>query len=473
MKILKEFGNHNPVMTQRFGADPYVLIYDDTVYLYMTGDDYEYNQEGNMTTNTYSKINTLNVIASKDLVNWTDYGTIYAASERGATKWGNNSWAPAAAWKMIDGKPKFFLYYANSGNGIAVATSDSPVGPFVDPLGKALISRSTPTCASVTWLFDPAVLQDDDGNCYIYFGGGVPGRDAAANPGTARVAKLGADMISLDGDPRPIENVEYLFEDSGINKINGKYVYSYCSNFSVPDEVADEVGFHNGEIVTMVSDDPMGPFTKYKMILKNPQFYFGRGGNNHHCMFNFKNQWYMAYHTRILEEAMGIDFGYRSTNIDKVNIHEDGTIELIEGTKAGVPAVASFNPYEKNKAVTAYMIVGADTTQYGEISKKYGCGEMIVTNIEDGAYIGVSGAEFGDKGADSIDLEVRGKDAKGSILVYLNGPDKELVGKFELPALSDDFKVYTTKLSKKVTGKQDIYFVMEGTGFEFSSWMFH
>ena len=165
------------------------------------------NDIGEIQENTYSKIDKISVISSDDLVNWTDHGTVYAAGPSGQAKWGGNSWAPAAAWKTIDGKDKFFLYFANSGNGIAVLTADSPVGPFTDPLGKALISRDTPTCAEVTWLFDPAVLQDDDGESYIYFGGGVPSDDKASDPGTARVAKLGKDMISLVGDPRPIENV--------------------------------------------------------------------------------------------------------------------------------------------------------------------------------------------------------------------------------------------------------------------------
>lgn len=196
-EALKKSNENNPVMVQRFGADPYALVYDGRVYLYMTGDSFIYDENGEITENTFANINTINVISSEDLVNWTDHGTIYAAGKEGEATWGNNSWAPAAAYKIIDGKPKFFLYFANSGNGIAVLEADSPVGPFKDPIGGPLISRQTPTCAEVTWLFDPAVLMDDDGECYIYFGGGIPSPDKAANPGTARVAKLGKDMISL------------------------------------------------------------------------------------------------------------------------------------------------------------------------------------------------------------------------------------------------------------------------------------
>ena len=56
-------------------------------------------------------------------------------------------------------------------------------------LGRALITKSTPNCADVTWLFDPAILIDDDGSAYLYFGGGIPG-EQYAHPKTARVVKL-------------------------------------------------------------------------------------------------------------------------------------------------------------------------------------------------------------------------------------------------------------------------------------------
>ena len=224
-KNAKGMLDNNPLMTQRFGADPYAMVYDETLYIYMTADTPEYDANGELKDNTYGIIRSINVISTKDMVNWTDHGSIYAAGKNGAAKTANNSWAPAAAWKLIDGKPKFFLYFANSGVGIGVLTSDSPTGPFVDPLGKALISRQTPTCDSVLWLFDPAVLIDDDGSASIYFGGGVP-EGKADHPYTARVAKLGEDMISLDGDPVAIDP-PYLFEDSGIHKMGDTYYYTY------------------------------------------------------------------------------------------------------------------------------------------------------------------------------------------------------------------------------------------------------
>ncbi len=468
--VAKPITDHNPVMVQRFGADPYALVYDGRVYLYMTGDKLSYNPDKTVKENTYSNIDTICVISSDDLVNWTDHGTVYAAGRNGAASWGNNSWAPAAAYKNIDGKDKFFLYFANNGNGIAVLEADSPTGPFTDPIGGALISRETPTCAEVTWLFDPAVLMDDDGESYIYFGGGVPSPDKADNPGTARVAKLGRDMISIVGDPKPIENVDYLFEDSGINKIDGVYYYSYCSNFNVTPEATAKLGFENGEIVTMKSDDPMGPFERCNAVLKNPERFFGRGGNNHHCMFEFEGQWYITYHSRILEEKMGIDGGYRSTNVDKLLLNDNNEPAASKGTRAGVEQLRSVDPYKEVKAVTISHAAGINTKQYGDVAKECGSGDMILSGLSDGAWTGVSGVDFGDAGAKKIVFKAQGTGA-GNIRVCLDLPSADPVAVADVNAPGKELMEVSADFAETVTGKHNVYFVFEGEGFEVYSWV--
>ena len=470
-KIVKEIGDHNPVMTQRFGADPYALVYDGRVYLYMTGDDPMYDADGKLKENNYSNIYTINVISSADLVNWTDHGCVYAASDKGQATWGANSWAPAAAYKNINGKDKFFLYFANNGNGIAVLEGDTPYGPFTDPINGPLISRQTPTCAEVAWLFDPAVLMDDDGSAYIYFGGGVPTPDMASNPGTARVAKLGSDMISLDGDPIPIENVKYLFEDSGINKINGTYYYSYCSNFSMTPEAVKELGYENGEIVTMKSDNPMGPFEPANPVLKNPQFFFGWGGNNHHCMFEFNGTWYIAYHSRILEEKMEMNGGYRSTNIDVINFDENGAPAASKGTRAGVSQVGTLNPYDTVSAVTLGNAAGIKTTQYGETAIKYGSGDMILTGIQDGSWTGVYGADFGNDGAKTLKFMVRGN-GSGAVRISLDKLSAAAIGYVKVEKPGSDFAEVSVTFDEPITGVHDLYFIYAGGDYELLSWKF-
>lgn len=51
------------------------------------------------------------------------------------------------------------------GNGIGVLVSDSPYGPFKDPLGKRLIDTDH------KWNdIDPSPFIDDDGQAYLYWG---------------------------------------------------------------------------------------------------------------------------------------------------------------------------------------------------------------------------------------------------------------------------------------------------------------
>lgn len=367
--LVKPLGENNPLMIQQFGADPWAMEYDGRIYIYMTGDEPVIGTDGQVKTNTYGNINTIRVISSADLVNWTDHGAIPAAGRNGAAKWATNSWAPAAAWKTINGQDKFFLYFADSGNGIGVLTADSPAGPFTDPIGKALVNRATPTCAAVTWLFDPAVLVDDDGSAYLYVGGGVP-EGKQADPGTARVVALNDDMVSLNGDPVAI-CPPYLFEDSGINKFNGKYFYSYCTNFNVTPDATRQFGFDNGEIAYMISDDPMGPFTYKGGVLKNPEHFFGTGGNNHHCMFTFNGKTYITYHAATLEKKLGMSGkGYRSTFINELTLDPETDILYAKGTMQGVQPVAETDPYTRTEGVTvaslnAVEMIDADGSENG------------------------------------------------------------------------------------------------------------
>ena len=474
-KTYKGFMNNNPIIEQHYGADPFALVYDDTVYFYMTADAYEYDEKGEIKENSYSKIRSLYVVSTKDMINFTDHGEITIAGAGGATKWAHNSWAPAAAWKMVDGKPKFFLYFADNGGGIGVVCADSPVGPFRDELGHGLIRRDMENCGNVEWLFDPAVLVDDDGRAYIYFGGGVPrgedGQPKAAHPMTARCAELGEDMMSLKDVPEVID-APYLFEDSGIHKYNDTYYYSYCSNFSVDKAGTEEYGFENGEIIIMESKNPLGPFTFKERVLRNPGYYWGVGGNNHHAIFKFKDQWYITYHSRMLEKEQGILHGYRSTSIDEFTMGEDGTIGDIKMTKDARKQVGYLNPYEKINGATFAVMGGVDTAPADEVSKQYGCGNLLLTAINDGDFVKLQGVDFGDKGAKSVSATIRTNGKDGAIRVTTKYANGTVIGYIPVKSDGADTTVCKADFADPVTGVQDVYFTFSGEGYEVVDWIF-
>ncbi len=447
---VKADNENNPIVTQNYGADPGVMVYSDTVYVYATNDSQEL--AGN-NENTYSKITTLNCYSSKDMVNWTDHGQVAVAGRNGAAKWAGNSWAPCITSKRINGKDKFFLYFANNASSIGVLTADSPTGPWRDPIGHALITKQTAGCRNVEWLFDPAVLVDSDGTGYLYFGGGVPGGQFA-NPKTARVIRLGNDMTSTVGTAATID-APYLFEDSGINKIGNTYYYSYCSNWNCKN------GFSNAAIEYMTSNSPMGPFRYAGEVMKNPGVFFqGSTGNNHHSIFEFKGSYYMAYHTRTVESRLiGKSLGYRTTQIDKLNV-SNGKINSLRPGLAGVSQLSYVNPYATVQAETIFTQAGIRVSGNGE-------GYAVVTDINNGDFTKVKGVNFS-KGLKTITAKVR-TNGNGTIEVHDQNQSGAIIGKIAVSNTNGSFKDFTGTMNN-VSGVKNICFVFRGN-MEFDSWI--
>ncbi len=458
----KKEGENNVLWTQRFGADPGFMVYKDRLYVYTTNDAPEYRSDGKIQTNTYD-VQTINCFSSADLVNWTDHGAIPVAGRNnsaGAAKWASFSWAPDAAWKTINGKDKFFLYFADSAGGIGVLTADSPEGPWKDPIGKALITKSTPGFGDVDWLFDPAVFVDDDGTGYLYVGGGVPS-GKAANPDTGRAIKLGDDMISLSGSAVRT-NPPYLFEDSSILKVGDTYYYSYCTNWNTG---GNPYGFGNAEIAVMTSKNPLGPFTYKGIALKNPASYkLDGGGNNHHSIVEFKGKYYILYHSRALSRAMGIqalnsdgttDLGgnYRSPHIDEATF-SNGMFSCT-GTMKGVDQIETLNPYTTVQAETM-------SNQSKGISVSGLCDTKVVG--KKGEWIKVSGVNF-KNGTDL--LTIKASSSEGAVVkVCVGSPTGDVIGYAELSSAMENVTVPTVT---SMTGSKDVYFVFSGN-VEFDSW---
>ena len=444
----KKEAENNPLYTQRFGADPGVMTWDGRIYVYMTNDTLETDFSGKVLENTYSKIRSVNCISSDDLVNWTDHGRIVVAGYTGA-RWAVNSWAPCAAHKTVDGKEKFFLYFCNGGNGIGVLTADSPVGPWRDELGRPLIDRSVPNCADVVWLFDPAVMVDEDGTGYLAFGGGVPeGKQAA--PGTARIVRLGDDMISLAGDPVRLD-VPWLFEDSGINKIGGKYIYSYCSNWQTS---GNSLGLTDGAIQYMTAENPLGPYTYAGELFPNEGRFFGLYGNNHHSIGELNGEYYLFYHSRPVEQSMGISGNYRSPQIDRIPLAEDGSLRQVRGTMAGVPQLKPLNPREPVSACTLSHQAGSETQ---------GVGAKTTLKVSPGGWTRVTGVDFGE-GTESLTLTARAEG--GTCYVLLDSPEGPVTAEVKLPGETEPAEV-TVPFS--ASGVRNVYFVFDSETV-FDSW---
>ena len=523
----KIWGHRNPLITQGFSADPTTMIYNGRVYLFASNDSLEYNASGAPEPRTFGQgIQGVRVISSADLSNWTDHGVIRPGGIPASTNplipeedlpritpFDTRSWAPSATWKMVDGKPKFFLYFANSGDGIGVITADSPTGPWTSPLNKLLIDRDTPTCSSeeVDYLFDPGIFIDEDGKAYLFFGGGQAGRPGYTNAdwGYARRVRLNDDMVSLDGNPEQWV-VPYLFEASDMFKLNGVYYFSYCCLTSV---TGNTFGLESSEIAYMMSSDhPMGTFRPQpKGVLKmasRPTQLSSSDDNNHQTIFVFKDTVYIAYHAAKVAEAMGTG-KHRSSFIDKVTLNNRAELEPVTMTRKGVDQTGYLNPYAANEAETIAVMGGIYTRAESGASNG-----MVVTSIDTGDWVGVYGVDFGSAGAKKFTARIRTPetaDYTGAIELRLDPSGAgvtgdtgnvtpstttritggEVIGRVQIKAKAGEAGKYTTAeidLDKTVTGVHDLVFVFYSSlgvrpetvtrdsphknAFEFDQWQF-
>lgn len=120
----------NPVIPRVGLADPCVLSYKGTYYLYPTAGDAAYT-----------------VYTSSNLVDWSEGPVVFKSGEKG-------TWAPEV---FHDGNlGKFYLYFT-ADHKIGIAVSDSPLGPF--ERHSILLHKA----------IDAQMFQDSDGAYYLYF----------------------------------------------------------------------------------------------------------------------------------------------------------------------------------------------------------------------------------------------------------------------------------------------------------------
>lgn len=177
----------NPLFTDVRTADPAALVVEDTVYLYTGHDEAKDNK-------SFFVMHDWLVFSSKDMKNWQAHGAKLKAKDF--------SWAKGDAWasQVIEKDGKFYWYVTVrhatiNGFAIGVAVGDTPLGPFKDARGTALITNDMTTDTDIDWDdIDPSVFIDDDGQAYLFWGNTKP-----------RYAKLKANMIELDG---PVQSLD-------------------------------------------------------------------------------------------------------------------------------------------------------------------------------------------------------------------------------------------------------------------------
>ncbi|MFC4463483.1 family 43 glycosylhydrolase [Streptomyces xiangluensis] len=286
-------------------ADPNIVRFGDTFYMYPTTDGFA-GWSGTQ----------FKAYSSKDLVHWTDHGVILDLGP-------DVSWADTRAWAptMAEKNGKYFFYYSADTN-IGVAVSDSPTGPFTDPLGKPLIARG----AYTGQMIDPAVFTDDDGKTYLYWGNA-----------RAYVVPLNDDMISFDASKVTDITPSGYTEGSFVIKRNGTYYFMWSEG-----DTRDE----NYRVAYATGSSPTGPWTNRGVLLEK-RLDLGIKGPGHHSVVQVPNtdDWYIAYHRFAIP---GGDGTHRETTVDKMEFDSGGLIKKV------VPTLGSINPVSVGAALPTH-----------------------------------------------------------------------------------------------------------------------
>lgn len=315
--VLGEFGC--------FG-DPNIAVLDGKYYIYPTTDG------------TSGWVGThFKAFSSTDLLHWTDEGTILDFSD---VEWtgGRRAWAPT----ICEYGGKYYYYYSGTeynyyetgsdgGRAIGVAVSDNPNGPFED-IGRPLVLPGTVGGQMI----DPQVFIDDDGQAYLYWGNG--------NNSNLNVAKLGEDMISIDGAITQISGVQDFTEAIFVFKRDGKYYFTWSQGS------AESAAYH---VSYAVADSPYGPVTYKGVILSQGNTNDGRiQSTAHQSVINIPgtDDWYICYHRFNIPTTVAIGGGryagsHREVAVDKLEFDSNGDIKVVSATLEGVTEPVHFGNY--------------------------------------------------------------------------------------------------------------------------------
>jgi len=366
----------NPLISQKYTADPQAFVWNDRLYVYCSRDDNNILDPNNSNIVLYEIVD-YTLLSTDDMANWTDHGEVFKVPRD--ARWVGRAFAPGVAVR----NGKIYLYVPNGTHSIGVVTADRPEGPFTDPLrisnnqtGNPFITRTTPNC-NLEWLFDPAAFIDDDGSAYLYFGGG-PGNDDFPGAGSnLRVGKLNDNLTGLSGTAQTITGTTRSFEAAYMHKRGSTYYFTYSSDFSASGGPA---------IDYMTGTDPMGPFTYRGAILPNPRLNnanINRGNNNHASILEYKGKWYIVYHDRRISN----DIRFRNVSVDTLGYNADGTIKSVVVTADGPPQIKNLNPYDTIRATTINAMSGIKTDSAANAG-------MVVTQISNNDYIRLKGVDF-------------------------------------------------------------------------------
>jgi arabinoxylan arabinofuranohydrolase len=297
-------------------------------------------------------------------------------------------------------------------------------------------------------------------------------------------------MTALDGKPVRIM-APYHFEANELNVINGKFVYTYCSNWAERKDAdwnsyCKEYGVSQPKpgactMCYMVSDNPMdaGSWVYKGVYGEHPGM---PSPNNHSHLHKFKGNYYYIYHWGALMKKMKDDGvldgscdGFRSICVNKATVSESSQkINSVSMDLVGVDAIGSVNPYQLQEAEMMATSAGISYEDFTNITRNTristlgnDASQNMQVKMAEGAWIQVRRVNFGSAGAAKFTVRAKGE---GTLELRLSRKVAKPVATIEISA--DEMTDFTVDLdAAKIKDQKTVYLVLSsGKGIYFDAW---
>lgn len=478
-----------PVIQTRYTADPAPMAQGDTVYLYTTHDEND--------ADNFKMLDWL-LYTSTDMVNWEDHGAVASLQDFKWRSRDNGAWA----LQVIARNGKYYMYCPLHGHGIGVLVSDSPYGPFKDPIGKPIVWQPE------HWYdIDPSPYIDDDGQAYLYWG----------NPRLFAI-KLNEDMISTSGDIMVVsddgvmitvaeDNARQKAEAEANAKVKGNkkvqkkpYLPTYQEGpwFYARRNEQGEKNYYVAFASTCcpegigyaMSKGPLGPWEFKGDIMARTH----KTRGNHPGIVDFKGKSYcFGLNYDLKNRTIKQHHERRSVSGAEMHYNPDGTIQELPYWLEcpAITPVTNFNPYRRVRAATMAQSWGLQSVDHepGYIATKPGkeaspyyaaSGKGVyITDIENGEWMMLRSVDFGNESPAMFEAVVSSAAFGGTLEVRIDGRDGQKVAEIKVP-ITGGAEYWTTlraELTASVRGVHDLYFTFSGNKenrlFNFDAWRFY
>ena len=361
---------------------------------------------------------------ASDLKHWTDHGEIFASTGPNAQV----PWTSARLYApdVVCKNGQYFLFFCTADHTVGVARSGSPSGPFTG--ARQLFYPPSIKGGGPLDKNDPAVLLDDDGSVYLYWG-----------EGHVQAARLKDNLCELDPEryeENLIDESRFGFHEGiSVRKFKGKYYLLFCS-------------IATGRAATLdyaIGDTPLGPFRYGGTVIDNtgcdPESW-----NIHGSLAEINGKYYVFYH----RSSENSKFSRRAC-AEQICLRTDGSIAPVSMTSAG---------FAESLPAVEYISALAACRLTGRCYLKLENSVPVLAHIHAGDSGLFSPIEF-PAGISKFEITLRGK-AAGTLVLRTGHPGGPVLAEIPLRSTNEQWINCQTACKPPLAGRHKLYLCFRG-----------